>query len=191
MRNVDGSLDWIGSAITQIGRFVAKNYSCLSSAFDTISELKSKMGKQQLLGWLNSNLVLQGFNLTKDMEQTLYAYFDSHSKGYIVESDFVGKLQEDFLNREQDSKKVESALFSNLESSSRIWKTLTKSSHAKQVDRPSFLKTMTYLTRKDYDNVWQGVCRRTGKPFATAEFTKKEFESEFLKETGSEPEDRN
>jgi hypothetical protein len=42
------------------------------------------------LGYLDTKEVLEGFNLTRDLQQKMFSHLDPHKKGYLTRSDWAG-----------------------------------------------------------------------------------------------------
>ncbi len=65
----------------------------MAEAFEGMSKLADRVSKAQFLDWIKEGLVLNGFHLSVDMEQELFATFDKHRKGYLMETDIAQTLR--------------------------------------------------------------------------------------------------
>lgn len=81
--------EWKSSAKQQLGLMLSRVFPDIHRAFETISELTLRITFEHFSRWVENNQALQGFNLTYQLLQQLYADLDPHKKGYLTEQDFI------------------------------------------------------------------------------------------------------
>ncbi|CAG9314254.1 unnamed protein product [Blepharisma stoltei] len=80
--------DWRDSAKQQIGLYLSKKFSDNIRSFEFVSQLTGKITFQHFDKWIQKNQILQGFNLTNELNQQLFASLDFHRKGYLLQHDW-------------------------------------------------------------------------------------------------------
>ncbi|CDW87512.1 ef hand family protein [Stylonychia lemnae] len=139
------TFNWQIGCIYQIGKFISEKYSTLQESFENIvsqqreQELKIRYG--DFLNFINKYNVLNGFNLTNQLLQKLFAAMDPHRKGYLTMNDWKLHFSE-FKNIETKLLDIKGALTATFNSVQQAFQFMIDKSKSSEINFEGFKKTM-------------------------------------------------
>lgn len=159
--NSTTTFQWRNNALQQIGLGLSKQFPSLSESFEQISERSGKIDFNSFSKFLDNSRLLNGFNLTKQLQQQLFSEIDSHKKGFITENDWLLAFSQ-FNYSSQTLIELQNALSVSFTDSQSAFEYFLGHSKGKQITRDGFVTGFRSLTNNrfnvgDLNHIWSSL----------------------------------
>ncbi len=182
--NQQNTFNWRQNAVQQLGLALSKKYESVQDSFERVSNRGVKIEFDTFKQFLDKSQMLNGFNLTKQLQQQLFSELDAHKKGFLTENDWILAFSQ-FNWNTQILIELANALevaFSDCDSAFEHFIQCKEPDDKKRsvISRRDFVKGFRFLTNNRFqatelERAWANISN--GNPTMTKEAFKAQFET--------------